>query len=104
MWLVRSFCFVSDLVDGIYRLLLSDATDPVNIGNPAEMSVMQFAETIRQLTGTRSTIVHKPLPVDDPKQRRPDISTARGRLGWEPKVGLEEGLRDTIAYFRTLGG
>ena len=100
----RSFCFVSDLVDGIYRLLLSEVTDPVNIGNPAEMTVMQFAESIRRLTGTRSTIVHKPLPVDDPRQRRPDISTARARLGWEPKVELDDGIRETIAYFRTLGG
>ena len=98
----RSFCFVSDLVDGIYRLLLSDQSDPCNVGNPAEMTVMQFAETIRRLTGTRSTIVHKPLPVDDPKQRRPDISLAKAKLGWEPKVGLEDGLAATIGYFRTL--
>ena len=98
----RSFCFVSDLVDGIYRLLLSDQSDPCNVGNPAEMTVMQFAETIRRLTGTRSTIVHKPLPVDDPKQRRPDISLAKAKLGWEPKVGLEEGLAATIDYFRAL--
>ena len=100
----RSFCFVSDLVDGIYRLLLSDQSDPCNVGNPAEMTVMQFAETIRRLTGTRSTIVHKPLPVDDPKQRRPDISLAKAKLGWEPKVGLEEGLAATIDYFRALRG
>ena len=100
----RSFCYVSDLVDGIYRLLLSDQSDPCNVGNPAEMTVMQFAETIRRLTGTRSTIVHKPLPVDDPKQRRPDISLAKAKLGWEPKVGLEEGLAATIDYFRALRG
>ena len=100
----RSFCFVSDLVDGIYRLLLSDQSDPCNVGNPAEMTVMQFAETIRRLTGTRSTIVHKPLPVDDPKQRRPDISLAKAKLSWEPKVGLEEGLAATIDYFRALRG
>ena len=100
----RSFCFVSDLVDGIYRLLLSDQSDPCNVGNPAEMTVMQFAETIRRLTGTRSTIVHKPLPVDDPKQRRPDIALAKAKLGWEPKVGLEEGLAATIDYFRALRG
>ena len=100
----RSFCFVSDLVDGIYRLLLSDQSDPCNVGNPAEMTVMQFAETIRRLTGTRSTIVHKPLPVDDPKQRRPDITLAKSKLGWEPKVGLEEGLAATIDYFRALRG
>lgn len=100
----RSFCYVSDLVDGIYRLFLSDQADPCNVGNPAEMTVMQFAETIRRLTGTSSTIVHKPLPVDDPKQRRPDITLARAKLGWEPKVGLEEGLAATIDYFRTLRG
>jgi len=96
----RSFCFVSDLIEGIYRLLLSDAVDPVNIGNPAEMTVMQFAETIQRATGSASTIVHKPLPTDDPKQRRPDITRARKLLKWEPKVGLEEGLTATIAYFR----
>jgi dTDP-glucose 4,6-dehydratase len=95
----RSFCFVSDLIEGIYRLLLSDIVDPVNIGNPSEMTVMQFAETIRRLTGTRSTIVHKPLPTDDPKQRRPDIAKAKALLDWEPKVGLDEGLAATIAYF-----
>ena len=100
----RSFCFVSDLVDGIYRLLLSDQADPCNIGNPSEMTVMQFAETIRRLTGTASTIVHKPLPVDDPRQRRPDITLAKAKLGWEPKVGLEEGLAATIDYFRALRG
>jgi dTDP-glucose 4,6-dehydratase len=100
----RSFCYVSDLVDGIYRLLLSDQADPCNIGNPSEMTVMQFAETIRRLTGTASTIVHKPLPVDDPRQRRPDITLAKAKLGWEPKVGLEEGLAATIDYFRALRG
>jgi dTDP-glucose 4,6-dehydratase len=98
----RSFCYVSDLIDGIYRLLLSDIPDPVNIGNPTELSVMQFAETIKASTGSASTIVHKPLPVDDPKQRRPDITLARTKLGWEPKVGLEEGLRETVEYFRSL--
>ncbi len=100
----RSFCYVSDLIDGIYRLLLSDLADPCNVGNPAEMTVMQFAETIKRLTGSSSTIVHKPLPVDDPKQRRPDITLARARLGWEPKVALEEGLRETVSYFRGLAG
>jgi dTDP-glucose 4,6-dehydratase len=100
----RSFCYVSDLVDGIYRLFLSDQADPCNIGNPAEMTVMQFAETIRRLTGTAATIVHKPLPVDDPRQRRPDIALARTKLGWEPKVGLDEGLAATIDYFRALRG
>jgi dTDP-glucose 4,6-dehydratase len=100
----RSFCYVSDLIEGIYRLLLSDQVDPVNIGNPAEMTVMQFAETIRELTGTTSTIVHKPLPTDDPKQRRPDISLAKAKLGWEPKVELKDGLKTTVAYFRERPG
>jgi dTDP-glucose 4,6-dehydratase len=95
----RSFCYVSDLIEGIHRLLVSDHPGPMNIGNPAEMTVLEFAETIRRLTGTRAPIVHRPLPVDDPKQRRPDISLARATLGWEPKVGLEEGLRTTIADF-----
>ena len=90
----RSFCFVSDLIDGIYRLLMS------NIGNPAELTVMQFAETIRSLTGTSSAIIHEPLPEDDPKQRRPDITLATTKLGWVPKVELADGLRETIEYFR----
>ncbi|MFI5181156.1 MAG: UDP-glucuronic acid decarboxylase family protein [Thermoanaerobaculia bacterium] len=98
----RSFCYVSDLVDGVVRLLTSNVKEPVNVGNPAEMSVMQFAETIRRLTGTTAPIVHRPLPVDDPKQRQPDITKARALLGWEPKVPLEEGLRETIEYFRGL--
>jgi dTDP-glucose 4,6-dehydratase len=96
----RSFCYVSDLVDGIYRLLLSSETTPVNIGNPAELSVMAFAREIARLTGTRSQIVLRPLPVDDPRVRQPDISKAHERLGWGPKVPLEEGLRRTIEYFR----
>jgi len=99
----RSFCYVSDLIDGIVRLLMSDVRDPVNVGNPAEMTVLEFAETIRKLTGTAAPIVHRPLPVDDPKQRRPDITKARTLLGWEPKVALQPGLVETIAYFRTLG-
>jgi dTDP-glucose 4,6-dehydratase len=98
----RSFCYVSDLIDGIYRLLLSDAVEPVNIGNPAELSVLEFAKTIRKLTGTKSEIVFKPLPVDDPRVRQPDISRARELLGWEPEVGLEDGLGKTIDYFRSL--
>ncbi len=100
----RSFCYVSDLIDGIYRLLLSDVGEPVNIGNPAELSVLEFARTIHSLTGTKSEIVFRPLPEDDPKVRQPDISKAKARLGWEPKVGLEDGLRRTIAYFRELAG
>jgi dTDP-glucose 4,6-dehydratase len=96
----RSFCFVLDLVEGIYRLLLSDIETPFNIGNPHEMTILEFAKTIREATGSRSEIVFKPLPEDDPKTRRPDITQARTRLGWEPKVGLAEGLESTIRYFR----
>jgi len=98
----RSFCYVSDLIDGIYRLLLSDVNEPVNIGNPAELSVLDFAKTIRRLTGTSSEIVFKPLPVDDPKVRQPDISKAKAKLGWEPKVRLEDGLGRAIEYFRSV--
>ncbi len=98
----RSFCYVSDLIDGIYRLLLSSVQDPVNIGNPNELSVMRFAEVIRDLTGTTAPIVHQPLPQDDPKQRKPDITRARKELGWEPTVLLEDGLRETIGYFKTM--
>ncbi len=96
----RSFCFVSDLIDGIYRLLLSDALTPVNIGNPHEMTILQFAERIKALTGSTSPIVFEPLPEDDPKTRQPDITLARTLLGWEPKVDLDPGLERTIAYFR----
>jgi dTDP-glucose 4,6-dehydratase len=96
----RSFCYVSDLIEGIYRLLLSDISDPVNVGNPAELSVLEFAKTIRALAGAKSEIVFKPLPVDDPKVRQPDITKAREKLGWEPRVPLEEGLKKTIDWFR----
>jgi len=96
----RSFCYVSDLISGIYRLLMSDETDPVNIGNPAEMTVLEFATTIIRLVGSASTIIYKPLPQDDPQVRQPDITRARRLLGWEPEVPLEEGLSRTIAYFR----
>ncbi len=96
----RSFCYVSDLVDGLYRLMMSDHSDPVNLGNPAEMTVLDFAEYIIELTGTGSKIVHEELPVDDPRVRRPDITKAKSILGWEPKVGLIEGLRKTINYFK----
>ncbi len=99
----RSFCYVSDLIDGIHRLLLSGEKEPVNIGNPAELSVLDFAKRIQRLTGTKAPIVFKPLPVDDPKVRQPDITKAKARLGWEPKVPLEEGLKRTIEYFRSLG-
>jgi dTDP-glucose 4,6-dehydratase len=100
----RSFCYVSDLIDGIYRLLLSGEREPVNIGNPAELTVLDFARTIQKLTKTRSEIVYRPLPVDDPKVRQPDITKARATLGWEPRVLLEDGLDRTIAYFRSLTG
>ena len=100
----RSFCYVSDLIEGIYRLLQSEEKEPTNIGNPAELSVLDFARTIQKLTGTKSEIVHRPLPVDDPKVRQPDITKARAKLGWEPKVRLEDGLRRTIDYFRSLPG
>lgn len=96
----RSFCFVSDEVEGIYRLFKSGCNDPVNIGNPTEMTVLQFAETVRRLTGAKSEIVFRPLPVDDPTKRQPDITKARELLGWEPKVQLEEGLGKTIEYFK----
>ncbi len=96
----RSFCYWSDLVEGIYRLLLSDADGPVNIGNPAEHTILQFAQRIIELTGSSSQIIHKKLPEDDPKVRRPDITRARKILGWEPKVALDEGLTRTIDYFR----
>jgi len=98
----RSFCYVCDLIDGIYRLLLSEEVEPVNIGSPKELSVLDFARTIRRLTATASEIVFRPLPVDDPKVRQPDISRAREKLGWEPKVPLEEGLSRTIDYFKTI--
>ncbi len=95
----RSFCYVSDLVEGIYRLMMSDESEPVNIGNPNEMTVLQLAERILKKTGNKSKIVFKPLPVDDPKQRRPDISKAKKLLKWEPIVSLEDGLDRTIEYF-----
>ena len=97
----RSFTYITDLVDGIIRLMLSNTNDPVNIGNPVEMTIKQIAETIIRMTGATSTIIYKPLPTDDPKQRRPDITRARTILGWEPKVQLDEGLVKTIEYFRT---
>jgi len=98
----RSFCYVSDLVEGIYRLLMSDEVNPTNIGNPAEMTVLQFAETIKRLVGTDAPIEFHPLPTDDPKIRRPDITKARTLLQWEPRVPLEEGLQRTIDYFRKV--
>ena len=95
----RSFCYVSDLIGGIYRLLMSKENDPVNVGNPKEMTLLELARTIIKLTGSKSKIVYKPLPIDDPRVRRPDITRARKLLGWRPGVGLEEGLRHTIDFF-----
>jgi len=97
----RSFCFVSDLIEGIHRLMMSDYGLPVNIGNPTELTMVQFAEEIIRATGSRSKVAFKPLPQDDPKQRRPDITKARTLLKWNPKVPLAPGLRETINYFRT---
>ncbi len=98
----RSFCYVDDLIEGIYRLLLSDYALPVNIGNPDEITIGEFAEEIIKLTGTDQKIVYKPLPQDDPKQRQPDITRAKAILGWEPKVARAEGMRKTWEYFKTL--
>ena len=96
----RSFCYVTDLVDGILRLMESNINDPVNIGNPHEMTIEEIAHDILRMTGSKSKLVYRPLPEDDPKVRQPDITRARTLLGWEPKVGLEEGLTKTLAYFR----
>src|SRR5215210_1735934 len=97
----RSFTYITDLVDGIIKLMLSSENDPINIGNPREMTIKEIAETIIRMTGSTSKIVYRPLPTDDPKQRRPDITRATTLLKWEPKVALEEGLVKTIEYFRT---
>ncbi|NQX93234.1 MAG: SDR family oxidoreductase [Flavobacteriales bacterium] len=98
----RSFCYVDDLVEGIYRLLMSDHVHPVNIGNPSEITIGEFAEEIIQLTGTDQKVIYKDLPKDDPKQRRPDITKAKELLGWEPKVSRAEGLKITYDYFKSL--
>lgn len=100
----RSFCYVSDLVEGIFRLLMSDYDQPVNLGNPGEMTILEFAKKIIEMTGAKSKIVYRDLPVDDPRQRQPDITRARELLGWEPKVSLEEGLKLTIEYFKKNKG
>lgn len=104
----RSFCYVDDLVEGILRLLMSDEKEPTNIGNPSEMTILDFATKIQEMTGNKSEIVYQPLPVDDPKVRQPDISKARAVLGWEPKVDLDEGLERTLVFFTqkiaSLGG
>ena len=98
----RSFCYVDDQIEGIYRLLLSDYSLPVNIGNPGEISILEFAEEVIRLTGTNQKITFKPLPQDDPLQRQPDISKAREVLDWEPKVGRQEGMKTTFEYFQSL--
>jgi dTDP-glucose 4,6-dehydratase len=98
----RSFCYVSDMVDGLYRLMLSDERYPVNLGNPQEMTILEFAERIRRLTGSASELVFEPLPEDDPKQRKPNIEKAKRILGWEPRVDLEDGLRETVEYFQQV--
>ena len=97
----RSFCYVSDLIDGIFKLSQGDFHEPVNIGNPMELTIKEFAERIVRLVGSKSTLTYLPLPTDDPKQRRPDITRARQRLGWEPKIDLETGLKQTIEFFKT---
>jgi len=98
----RSFCYVDDLVEGIVRLLHSDCPDPVNIGNPDEITIGQFAEEIIKLTGTDQKVIYKDLPIDDPKQRQPDITKAKALLGWEPQIDRAEGLKRTYAYFKSL--
>ena len=98
----RSFCYVSDLIDGIFKLSVSEESGPINVGNPVERTMLEFASEILKATGSDSEVIHVPLPTaDDPKQRRPDITKARTLLGWEPRIPLEEGLKDTIAYFKT---
>jgi len=99
----RSFCYVSDLVEGMLRMMdCPDFTGPVNLGNPCETSILEFAEKIIALTGSRSRVVFRPLPADDPKQRQPDISLAKKMLDWEPRVDVDEGLKQTIEYFRSV--
>ena len=98
----RSFCYVADLIEGIYRLLLSDYAQPVNIGNPSEITIKEFGEEILKLTGSSQKLISLPLPADDPKQRRPDITKAQEILGWNPTINREEGLKITYEYFKTL--
>ena len=98
----RSFCFVADLIEGIFRLLVSDINEPVNLGNPNEMKIIDFARKVIELTGSNSDIVFERLPVDDPKVRQPDIDRAKSKLGWEPRVSLDDGLRDTIEFFKQV--
>ena len=100
----RSFCYVDDLIDGLLRLMESpaDFTGPINLGNPGEFTMLQLAEAVLSLTGSRSKLTYKPLPADDPRQRSPDITLAKARLDWQPRVPLEDGLKETIGYFRIL--
>jgi dTDP-glucose 4,6-dehydratase len=98
----RSFCFVDDLIEGIYRLLISDTDDPVNLGNPQEMTIIEFARKVLDLTGSKSDIVFERLPIDDPKVRQPDIGRAKDLLDWQPRVTIEEGLNATIEYFKSV--
>jgi UDP-glucuronate decarboxylase len=102
----RSFCYVDDLIDGMLRLMDTDddVTGPINIGNPGEFTMLELAEAVIRLSKSKSKLVYMPLPADDPRQRQPDIALARKTLGWEPKVQLDDGLRETIAYFRTVVG
>lgn len=100
----RSFCFVSDLIEGIYRLLVSDVNEPVNLGNPNEMTILQFAEKIVEVTGAKSDLVFEKLPVDDPKVRQPDIGRAKSLFDWEPVVSIEDGLKRTVEYFSRIAG
>lgn len=99
----RSFCYVSDLIEGICKMMESDITGPVNLGNPSEISILETAKLIKKLTDSKSEIVFKPLPKDDPVRRRPDITLAKKKLGWEPRIGFEEGLKKTIEWFKALG-
>ena len=96
----RSFCYVSDLIDGIFKLAMSDFHEPVNLGNPREMTIKQFADEIIRITGTKSAIEYKSLPIDDPRVRQPNIARAKDVLGWEPRVDFEEGIKTTIEYFK----
>jgi UDP-glucuronate decarboxylase len=99
----RSFCYVDDLVEGLLRMMdQDDEVGPVNVGNPSEITILELAETVLRLTGSKSRLVYRPLPPDDPVQRRPDISKARRHLDWQPGIGLEDGLKETIAYFRKV--
>ena len=100
----RSFCYVDDLIDAMVAMMNTEAgfTGPVNIGNPGEFTMLQLAETVLKLSGSKSKIIHQPLPSDDPKQRQPNIELAKAKLGWQPKVNLEDGLKETITYFRKV--